>query len=89
MTQHFYGGITSVEISETSLSSMDLNVNKVLVARLKDCKFIEAYLNAEGFVVKNVLRKKRPKVMILKVTNSLFLDTAKVQHSDSSCRLFC
>ena len=82
--QHFYGGITSVEISETSFSSMDLNVSEVLVARLKDCKFIEAYLNAEGFVVKNVLRKERPKVMILKVTNSSFLDTSQVQHSDSS-----
>ena len=54
---HFQNGITSVEISNTSFSSMDLNVSEVRVAMVKDCKFIEGYLNAERFTVKNDLRK--------------------------------
>ena len=78
----FHNGITSVEISKTTFSSMDLNVSEVLVAKVKECNFTEAYLKAEGFKVKDDLRK--PKAMILNIINSLFIDTSNVQHSDSS-----
>ena len=83
-SQHFYNGITPVEISETTFSTMDFNMSEVLVARVKDCKFIEAYLKAEGFKFKDDLTKTRQEVMILKVTNRSFIDTLQVQSTDSS-----